>query len=431
MKSTNHFASRFAFLLASIAAASPTLVGCAADDATMVNDEMAIDSNDGIGLGAQGAEVRAVYDYLQKFGYYKNAELAEHYPNWTPAVSREPADPNFFDEAIEEGVRLFQAQAGLPVTGTVDAETQRIMHTPRCGHPDYYTPPKMILQSKINNFTTGGGTWSSSALTYRFANYTSDLSQTAQRNAIIEAMFRWSAVTNLSFTEVTSGGKITIGFYTGTHGDGTNNSFDGAGGVLAHAFFPNDGGDVHFDDAESWSTSSSSGIHLETVALHELGHALGLGHSSHSWAVMYASYSSVDVYPSSDDHAGIWSLYSAYSSPSGCGSLNAGEGLGKGQSVLSCDGRFTLSFQTDGNLVLYMGGTALWATGTNGKSGDRVIMQEDGNLVMYKSTGQMVWESDTSSDSNHYANLSVQNDGNLVLYKSSGGVAWTSNTCCH
>jgi peptidoglycan hydrolase-like protein with peptidoglycan-binding domain len=427
--STNRFNSRLALLLAPLAVTgSLSLVGCAGDDVTTLGDETTLET-EGLGIGAQGEDVRAVYDYLRRFGYYQNEELAEHYGDWTPAVSREPADPEVFDAALEEGVRLFQAQHGLPVTGVVDAEMQNVMRLPRCGHPDYYDPPSVVRTWEIGNpYTHLGGTWSATSLTYRFANYTSDTSQSTIRSAVENAMFAWRSVTNFTFTEVFSGENISLGFYTGDHGDGSGNAFDGSSGTLAHAYSPGGGygGDVHFDDAESWS----SGF-LQTVTLHELGHSLGLGHSSVSGATMYPTYGGVDTSLNYDDHAGIWSRYSAYSSPSGCGWLNAGQGLGKEQSVRSCDGRFELKFQSDGNLVIYQGGSALWGSGTNGAGGDRVIMQEDGNLVIYKSTGQAVWASGTSGSSNHHANLAVQNDGNVVIYRTGGGVAWASNTCCH
>ncbi|MDI1483666.1 matrixin family metalloprotease [Polyangium sp. y55x31] len=430
MASTNRFDSCFALLLAPLAlAASTTLVGCVGDDVTTLGDDAALDSeaSAGFGLGAQGKDVRAVYEYLRKYGYYQNEELAEHYPDWSPAVSREPADPELFDEALEEGVRLYQAQHGLPVTGVVDAEMQRIMQMPRCSHPDYYDPPSVVPTLDIDNpYTAFGGTWSSTALTYRFANYTSDFSQASVRSAIQNALFSWTSSSSFSFSEVSSGENISFGFYTGSHG--CTDAFDGSSGVLAHAYSPGGGlgGDVHFDDAEGWS----SGF-LETVALHEVGHSLGLGHSSVSGATMYAYYSGVDTSLADDDRAGIWSRYASYASPSGCGSLSSGQGLGAEQSVWSCDGRFQLKFQGDGNLVLYQGGSALWASGTNGKGGDRAIMQEDGNLVIYKSTGQPVWASGTAGSSNYYANLAVQNDGNVVIYRTGGGVAWASNTCCH
>ncbi|MDC3956787.1 matrixin family metalloprotease [Polyangium jinanense] len=429
MASTNLFDSRFALFLAPLAlAASTTLVGCAGDDVSTLGDEASVDAESaaGLGLGARGAEVRGVYEYLRRYGYYQNEELAEHYADWTPAVSREPADPELFDEALEEGVRLYQAQHGLPVTGVVDAATQRIMQMPRCSHPDYYDPPSVVPTLDIDPYTHFGGTWSSTALTYRFANYTSDFAQASVRSAIENALFSWRSSSSLSFSEVSSGENISFGFYTGSHG--CSSAFDGSSGVLAHAYSPGGGlgGDVHFDDAEGWSSA-----YLETVALHEVGHALGLGHSTDSAATMYAYYTGNDTSLADDDRAGIWSRYAAYASPSGCGWLSSGQGLGAEQSVWSCDGRFQLKFQGDGNLVLYQGGSPLWASGTNGKGGDRAIMQEDGNLVIYKSTGQPVWASGTAGSSNYYANLAVQNDGNVVIYRSGGGVAWASNTCCH
>jgi hypothetical protein len=427
MTSTNRFASRLAVVLAPLAiTGSLFIAGCAADDATTLGEETA-EGSSGLALGAQGKEVKAVYDYLRQYGYYQNEELAEHYPDWTPVVAREPADPELFDEALEEGVRLFQAQAGLPVTGVVDAATQKLMDTPRCSHPDYYDPPSVVPTWEIGNpYTHFGGTWSSTAVTYRFSNYTSDFSQSSVRSAIESALFSWTSSSSLSFSEVSSSENISFGFYTGSHG--CSGAFDGSGGVLAHAYSPGSGlgGDVHFDDAEGWSSA-----YLETVALHEVGHALGLGHSAVSNATMYAYYTGTDTQLADDDRAGIWSRYAAYASPSGCGWLSSGQGLGAGQSVWSCDGRFQLSYQGDGNLVLYQGGSALWASGTNGHGGDRVIMQEDGNLVIYKSNGNPVWASGTAGTSNRYANLAVQNDGNVVIYRSGGGVAWASNTCCH
>jgi hypothetical protein len=56
----------------------------------------------------------------------------------------------------------------------------------------------------------------------------------------------------------------------------------------------------------------------------------------------------------------------------------------------------TLSWQGDGNLVLYAAdGTAKWASNTGGGRGKRVCFQEDGNLVVYGSSGAL-WASATS-----------------------------------
>ena len=96
-------------------------------------------------------------------------------------------------------------------------------------------------------------------------------------------------MTDLTFKPVTSGkAHIDIAFERYDHNDG--DPFDGAGGTLAHAFFPVYGGDAHFDDSESWTIKSVRGTNLLQTATHEFGHSLGLSHSEQSKALMAPFY---------------------------------------------------------------------------------------------------------------------------------------------
>ncbi|KAK1563453.1 hypothetical protein Q3G72_027777 [Acer saccharum] len=94
------------------------------------------------------------------------------------------------------------------------------------------------------------------------------------------------------------------------HGDGF--PFDGPGRVLAHAFAPTDGR-LHYDADEQWAAGAAPGSNsfdLETVALHEIGHLLGLGHSRVEGAIMYPSISNgVTKGLHQDDIRGIRVLY--------------------------------------------------------------------------------------------------------------------------
>jgi hypothetical protein len=114
--------------------------------------------------------------------------------------------------------------------------------------------------------------------------------------------------------------------------------------------------------------------------------------------------------------------------PTECGSLFADQGLIPDQSIYSCDGRFRLLLQRDGNLVLYQDGP-LWATGTVGARSAEVIMQGDGNFVLYDIAGRALWSTGTAGHPG--SRFAIQNDGNLVVYDASGVPLWASNTGGH
>jgi len=121
-------------------------------------------------------------------------------------------------------------------------------------------------------------------------------------------------------------------------------------------------------------------------------------------------------------------LLPAVTKPQACGQLLAGEGLLPGETLNSCDGRFTLTLGQDGNLTIADGDTQLWASGTAGSSAAEVVLQDDGRLVQYDVKGNVLWQSDSSSHPG--AVTFLQNDGNLVIYSNNQPV-WASNTCCH
>lgn len=114
--------------------------------------------------------------------------------------------------------------------------------------------------------------------------------------------------------------------------------------------------------------------------------------------------------------------------PTQCGALLPGQGLAPGQALASCDGRFSLGMQTDGNLVLYLGTTPLWQTLTSGKNGYVAVMQGDGNFVLYRRDAVPLFGSATSGHPG--AHLALQNDGNLVVYEGTKAL-WNTGTFGH
>ena len=68
-----------------------------------------------------------------------------------------------------------------------------------------------------------------------------------------------------------------------------------------------DAGDILLNSNVNWQINSN--YDLMTVVAHEFGHALGLGESTVSTAVMYGTYNGIKQSLASDDIAGIQSIY--------------------------------------------------------------------------------------------------------------------------
>jgi hypothetical protein len=83
-----------------------------------------------------------------------------------------------------------------------------------------------------------------------------------------------------------------------------------------------------------------------------------------------------------------------------------------------------LVMQNDGNLVLY-GSQAWWATGTNNGS-NYAALQGDGTFVVYNFSGVPQWASNTNDGGGE--KVIMQTDGNLVMYRSNNSVAFATGT---
>jgi hypothetical protein len=144
------------------------------------------------------------------------------------------------------------------------------------------------------------------------------------KSEISAAFASWSAVADITFVEVADLGEA---FNAAAQLSGDmrfgGHLFDGAGGVLAHGFFPpangaSAAGDMHFDTGDCWESgfdgTGDGCFSIFQVAAHEIGHAIGLDHTGVAGSLMNPFYTEAFSGVQADDAAGAQFIYGAAAS---------------------------------------------------------------------------------------------------------------------
>jgi len=187
------------------------------------------------------------------------------------------------------------------------------------------------LESRLLCYALYGEQWPSPSITYSYVPDGTQLDNgtTSVLFAVMDAKFRrgrwqgeiaralstWAYVSPLHFTQVSDDGspRGVAGSAQGDPRFGDIRIGMGPTDAIAYTWYPTAnstiGGDVTLSSTSAdWHVGAVEDLY--TVALHELGHALGLMHSADLTAVMSGSVASrVVTGLASDDIAGIQAIY--------------------------------------------------------------------------------------------------------------------------
>jgi hypothetical protein len=213
--------------------------------------------------------------------------------------------------------RLAAKRARRPLRAQLGLECLETRLTPALSG-DAWNFPKLMTISFVPDGTVIGPNRETSNL---FATFNAKFGSTsAWQNVILKAAQVYAQVTNVNFSVIPDNGTPIGGgnYQQGDPGMGdiriggfgfSNNS------NIALAYMPppdntdSYSGDLQFNTNLTFTTNGQT-YDLFSVAAHEIGHALGLAHSTMSTAVMYGYYNGSKPSLTSDDTSSIRSLYS-------------------------------------------------------------------------------------------------------------------------
>lgn len=239
--------------------------------------------------------LNGVLKFLHAFGYLALPVDADN----THLTGAEPAGfMGKWTAAAEEALATYQKFHGLPVTGKHDDHvTLAKMCDRRCGHPDR---PYAISQAQVMK-------WTKTDLRWKFVNYTLDIPQ-QEISASFEIGFKpWSDCTPLTFREVMANEESDIRI--------TFKNIDGVSNILAQTWFPPEGR-MEYDDSETMSLKlpiPRGAVDLASIHLHEVGHLIGLEHSSDPNDVMAPTYTGARRFLSENDKRRAQAYYGSHS----------------------------------------------------------------------------------------------------------------------
>ena len=223
----------------------------------------------------------------------------------------------------------------------------------------------------LNNFKWGTAQFGTSGgqVTWSFApaglsndfNFDRAITESNFQQLIRQAFQEWENVAQIDFVEVpaSAGAQIQLGWdsidgSSGTVGEASFSGFTAPSGIHALSY-----ADIRFDTAESWSADPNhvgGQINFFAVALHEIGHALGLSHSDDDATIMYAFTNDAnDLTP-----ADILGAQTIYGAAGGVGVINgtAGadniNGTAAGERITAGNGNDTVN-GGGGNDTIYAG----------------------------------------------------------------------------